>query len=281
MISDYETDLVYFSSLLKTDQRYSKTCEQITNLLENNKIDYKFLSGTKDIWARDYMPIQVSKDRFVQFIYNPDYLQPKKYQKTISDAESICKTINIEPILSKLIVDGGNIVKYSDKVIMCDKVFHENKHLSEKDVIKELKELLQIDKLFFVPWDRTDIIGHADGMVRFIDENTVLINDYSKEKPEYQRSFRMALHNAGFDWIELPYNPYNNSNTISAEGIYINYLQMKQIVIVPIFNREEDDVAVRIIEQLFKGQKISTVNSTEIAKEGGILNCVSWNIKTS
>jgi agmatine deiminase len=278
MIHDKETNLVYFSELLKSNPKFAETCKQIVDILNINKIDCKFLPDTRDIWARDYMPIQTSIDRFVQFTYNPDYLQPKKYQKTISDVDSICKKINIQPIKSKLIVDGGNIVRYSDKVIMCDKVFNENKNIVEKNLIKELKEILQIDKIIFVPWDKSDIIGHADGMVRFVNESTVLINDYTKEKPEYQRCLRMSLQNAGLDWIELPYNPYINTTTLSAEGIYTNFLQMNQLVIVPTFNRHEDDTAVKILEQVFKGQTIATVKCNEIAKKGGVLNCITWNI---
>lgn len=109
---------------------------------------------------------------------------------------------------------------------MCDKVFYENKNLSEKDVIKQLKELFQVEKLFFVPWDIYDFTGHADGMVRFIDNDTVLINDYLKENAEFQRCFRMSLHNAGLNWIELPYNTVDNPKSISAKGLYLNYLQM-------------------------------------------------------
>jgi agmatine deiminase len=97
------------------------------------------------------MPIQITKEKFVKFTYNPDYLQPKKYQKTISDVDSICKAINLATQKSTLIVDGGNISRTTDKVIMCDKGFNENKNLSEKEVIKQIKELFQIDKLFFVP----------------------------------------------------------------------------------------------------------------------------------
>lgn len=276
MIMDSQTNELYLADCLTT--KYPKFYREFEKVLGRCNIKPNFLSPTKDIWARDYMPIQVSNDRFVQFTYNPDYLQPKKYQKTISDVESICKVINLEPIKSKLIVDGGNIIKYSDKVIMCDKVFSENRNITEKNLIKELKELLQVDKLYFVPWDKSDIIGHADGMVRFIDDNTVLINDYSKEKPKYQKSFRIALHKAGLNWIELPYNPYINSHNLSAEGIYINYLQMKQGVIVPTYNRKEDEDAVKIIEQILIGQNIETVESAEIAKEGGVLNCISWNL---
>ena len=115
-------------------------------------------------------------------------------------------------------------------------------------------------------------------MVRFIDNNTVLINDYSKENVEFQRCFRMSLHNAGLDWIELPYNPANDSTLTSARGLYLNYLQMQQAIIVPTFKTKYDDKALKVLEQVFKGQTFATVESNKIANDGGILNCITWNI---
>jgi agmatine deiminase len=225
------------------------------------------------------MPIQISKDEFVQFNYNPDYLQPKKYHKTISDVDSICKAINLKTKKSTLVVDGGNVSRTAVKVIMCDKVFHENQNLSEKEVIKQLRELFQVNKLYFVPWDIKDFTGHADGMVRFINNNTVLINDYSKENAEFQRCFRMSLHNAGLDWIELPYNPPYDPTLTSARGLYLNYLQMKQAIIVPIFKTRQDEKALKVLQQVFNRQTIVTIDSNELADHGGILNCITWNIK--
>lgn len=207
-------------------------------------------------------------------------MQDRLWVKTISDFDAICKALGLTTHKSKLIVDGGNVVRATDKVIMCDKVFHENYPLSEREIIKQLKELFQVDKLFFVPWDTNDFTGHADGMVRFIDSNTALINDFSKEEPELQRTFRMALHNAGLDWIEVPYNPPNNTAMTSARGLYLNYLQMEQAVIIPIFKSKYDDKAIKVFEEVFKGQTIMAVESNEPADEGGILNCITWNIRT-
>lgn len=278
MITDNETNFLYLADSLQKEQ-FSPFLDRFKAVLEKHSIPYKFLLGTRDIWAVDFMPVQISEKNFVQFCYNPDYLQSKTQLKTISNVDSICDLINLAPTKSKIIVDGGNVIRSSNAVIMCDKVFHENKSVNEKDLIKQLKDSFEIENLFFVPWDKSDAIGHADGMVRFLDNDSVLINNYSKEKPEFQRAFRMALHNAGFDWTEIPYNPYDNKPSSSAEGIYLNYLQMQQAVIIPTFNRKEDDEAVRIFEQIFKGQTIATVESNEIAKHGGILNCITWNIK--
>ncbi len=277
MIPDIITNQLYLADCLPKKQ--PEFFHRFEIVLNRCNIPFQFLPNTKDIWAVDYMPIQINKSKFIQFTYNPDYLEGKKYQKTISDVESICKSIGIAAQKSDLLIDGGNISRTKEKVLMCDKVFHENKHISEKSLIKQLKDLFEVDKLYFVPWDKKDIIGHVDGMARFIDEDRVLINGYTEENRELQLSLRTSLHNAGLDWIELPFHIPKGSPSISAEGLYLNYLQMEQAVIVPTFNNEYDEIALRILEDVFKGQKIETVDSTEVAKEGGVLNCISWNIK--
>jgi agmatine deiminase len=164
---------------------------------------------------------------------------------------------------------------------MTDKVFYENPtyERNRKVLIKKLEDLFQVDKVYFVPQQPHDFTGHTDGMVRFLDDNTVIINDYAKEDKAFKRAFLIALDNAGLDYIEIPYNPYNNKKDSQANGIYINYLQMEGVVILPVFGQKEDELAVKQFETLFKGYRIETVDSNEIAKKGGILNCITWNIK--
>ena len=71
---------------------------------------------------------------------------------------------------------------------------------------------------------------------------------------------------------------YDNKTNDQANGDYINYLQMENTVIIPTFGIKEDDLAVRQLETIFAGQTITTINSNEIANDGGILNCITWNI---
>lgn len=276
MIIDSETNKLFLADCLPRKQ--PKFFQRFEKVLKECDIQPHFLTDTKDIWAVDYMPIQISKNKFIQFEYNPNYLNTTYLKKTISNTDTICKEIEFETIKSNLIVDGGNVVKSKNKVIMTDKVFEENKTLSKNEVIKQLFELFEVDELIFVPWDENDEIGHADGMVRFLNSDTVLINDYSNEDIKFQRSFRLALHNAGLNCIELPYNPVKNVKSISATGIYINYLQMQHVIILPTFENKLDELAFKIIEESFVGQTIATVESTDLAKQGGILNCISWNI---
>jgi len=277
MIPDKQTNFLYLADTLP--KNYSNFFRQFEKVLNDSNINFQLLPNTKDVWAVDYMPIQIDKDSFVQFVYNPDYLRDTiKWSKTISDVDIICKQINLLPKKSNIVVDGGNVTRTTDKVIMCDKIFTENPNIKEKNLIRELQELFQVDKLIFIPTHPIDFTGHADGMVRFYDSNTVLINDYSREAMEFQLKFRLALHNAGLNYIEIPYNPYDNKKDEHANGEYINFLQMQQAIIIPTFGIKEDDVVIKQFEQLFTGQRIATVDGNDLAFDGGILNCITWNI---
>ena len=78
--------------------------------------------------------------------------------------------------------------------------------------------------------------------------------------------------------ITLPYSVYQNKTNAQANGDYINYLQMENCIIVPTFDIDSDDAAIKKLEEIFKGKTIRTINCNEIANDGGVFNCISWNI---
>ncbi len=258
--------------------KYPKFYSEFQKLLIAHKIDFALLPNTNDVWARDYMPIQIGTKRFAQFIYSPDYLKSKVDQKTISDTISICKLLKIKPLKCKLKVDGGNIVHYAQKAILCDKIFKENEHLTEKQITSNLARALKISKIIFIPTSRDDIFGHSDGTVRFINSKTVLVNQYSKIDREYKTQLYKQLKEAKLKLKEIPYNPYNNPTNLSAVGVYLNYLEMKKFIFLPQFGLQEDKIALQTFKDIFKTKTIIPVNCKDIAKDGGVLNCISWNI---
>lgn len=278
MIIDNQTNFLYLAD--KLPSKYPGFFTRFESLLNKHNVAYELLPQTKDIWAVDFMPVQLELNKYTQFRYFPSYLKTIKGLKTISDTELVCQSINIKPDnKSEIILDGGNLVHWSDKVIMTDRIFIENPTYERKELIESLRNALEIETIYFVPKQPGDFTGHADGMLRFIDENTVLVNDFSKEKDWFKRAFEIALHNAGLETITFPYNPYSNSNNTDGKGCYINYLQMKDIIFLPIYGMKEDEVAFKQIESIFPGYTIATINCNEIAKEGGVLNCISWNIQ--
>jgi len=122
MIADSRTNTIYFSDLLRTDERYSVTFNDLKRVLGASGMQYDFLNKTKDIWARDYMPIQVSKDKFVEFRFDPDYLQgsgrERRELKTYPDI--VCDDLGVKTVKSDIILDGGNVIKSDNAVILTE-----------------------------------------------------------------------------------------------------------------------------------------------------------------
>lgn len=186
MITDNRTNFLYLADTLPSN--YPDFYKRFQNLLQASNVKNDLLPNTKDIWAVDYMPAQVAINKFVRFVYNPNYLKSKKYQKTISDVDSICTSIGIETIKTDIILDGGNITRWKNKVIMTDRVFIDNPQYERKHLIKQLYDLLEVDNLYFIPEQPNDYTGHSDGMIRFVDEHIVIVNDYKREKQWFQRA---------------------------------------------------------------------------------------------
>jgi agmatine deiminase len=280
MITDGETDCVYLSDLLL--QRHPWLADDLVRPLTGVGVEVRTIEGTKDIWCRDYMPIQVEMNRFVQFYYQPDYLRGRFRHLITNYKVSMSVVPEGQCVKSGLWLDGGNLVRWKNKVILTDKVFKENHRWSHKQVRRNLEEFLGVDCLIFIPAEPQEWLGHADGVVRFVADDTVIVNDYSYTDPGYRQCLLDELDRVGLKVIELPYMPSQRltRGVGSAIGVYVNFLQVRGAIFVPTYRKPEDDFVCRRLEEVFPSDRIIPIESTWLAAEGGVLNCVTWGIKT-
>lgn len=279
MISDNLTNMIYFSERLKSDSRFASTCNEITKILDSFEVRYEFLEKTKDIWARDYMPIQVSDNKFVEYRYDPDYLQGKEkgYRDKKTYPDIVCDWLKLETMKTDIILDGGNIIKSKNCVILTDKIVSENQFWYDKtNLIKQLEELFEVEHVVLIPWPKAEEYGHSDGMLRFIDEKTVLINEVERF-PSLERQ----LKEHGLKWEYLRFDVKKKSKHNWA---YINFLQTKDLILLPRLNVDEDEQAFEQMTIYYpeydRNNRIAQVEMNEIVKYDGALNCISWTIKT-
>src|SRR5262249_36578661 len=143
----------------------------------------------------------------------------------------------------------------------------------------ELAEVLCAE-VVVVPKEPYDVVGHADGVVRFLDEGRVAVNDYSRVDPRYGRRLEAALRRHGLAVERLPYAPTDEEHDgiPSAEGCYLNYLRVGKLVVVPAFGLPQDDPACRTLENLLPGATVVPLRCGELARRGGVLNCVAWTV---
>jgi len=275
MIADHQTDTVYISDLLTVENRPAE--HGLRALLADR---LRVIPGTRDIWCRDFMPIQLDTHRFVQFRYDPDYLKDTPELCT-KDAANLLGLENC--VYSDLVIDGGNIVRWNDMVILTDKIYAENPGLECPHLRDRLREVLEVDRLIVIPTEPDDTIGHADGMVRFVDEKTLLVNDYRKVDPAFGERLAEALR--GFDLLHFPYCPTEtpgpDPDIWPATGVYINFLQIDDVIICPTFDLPDDQRAMRLLDEFYPEQKVVPLSceKLKLTEDGGVLNCITWNIK--
>ena len=190
-ITDDKTDKVYMSSLIdkSTGDLDADVRSQLKNCIRHFARKSELLYNTKDVWARDYMPIQLTKDVYLSYTYKPDYLQDipecitnwqlhkvRTQRQYTNDEHFDFKVVHIP-----LILDGGNVIKATVNnkpcIIMCDKVLQEN-NINYEDFQNWWKNWWEENfdgtemELVLLPWEgsKDNPIGHADGMVRYISD---------------------------------------------------------------------------------------------------------------
>lgn len=273
MIQDSQTNKVYLAEGLI---HYKQVFNNLILALSQEQIQVEILPRTrskKHIWARDYMPIQLSKDKFLFYEYLPDYLQDDEL--FIPDYEGIVNDLHLKCDATFIVLDGGNIVKCEDKVIMTDKIFQENPKWVKHALINKLEKLMKAT-VVLIPWDRYDIYGHADGMVRYISDDRVLLNNYADIDAGLCKRLIKALEPHFF----IEKLEYGTPRCGKLSWAYLNFLHVKNCVFVPGLHAKEDQLAFEQIQHFYPDCNVIQIQGCEdLAREGGALNCISWNIK--
>ena len=275
MINDYQTNTVYLADGIR---HYMPLAINLFNALDSAGVETHLLRHTesaKHVWARDYMPLQLDENRFLQYRYAPDNL--KNDPDYIPPYETICRGLHLKCKQTKFVIDGGNVVKSGKRVIMTEKVFRENPGYTPEYLRKRLEETFECE-VCIIPWDQYEIFGHADGMVRSIGDNYVLMNNYIDLDKSLRGRLKMALEAEGFYVEELHYDMPRPSKQSWA---YLNFLQVKNRIFVPGLRIHEDIMAVEQIQKYYPHHKVVLVpDCLGLVRDGGALNCISWNIKT-
>ena len=299
MIQDKDCTTVYFSSYFP--EIYKRIHTEIKDILakygkEPQVIPYQ--SDTKvakelSIWCRDYMPIQVGEYDKILFGYDPDYLKFKKYegklpdnfQATFDTGHDALDLRKNNAIHEGIVLDGGNAVRCGNKVVMTNKVFDENPEWTQKKLVNKLEELFKAE-IVFLPWDKREIYGHTDGILRYAGNNNVIVNTYGfPEADSTDRWMNERIHKLlkpYFDEIlPMDYSSVKIDEACDCRWAYVNWLQLDDLIILPSFgNAKENEIAKSLVEQYlpeYKGH-IYMVEATELVKTGGGFNCSTWTV---
>ena len=275
LMHDKDTNLVYLSPWLKDNKEgHPEFYKRLKDVLNEMGIESKELKSTNDYWARDYMPIQLGENEFLKYRYYPDYLVKSKNKKdieTITDATKVLRGMGISCRSTDLIIDGGNMV---------DKVYSENRKKKDDVDFKALLESELGHPVIIIPWTlhEDDVYGHSDGFIKWCGDNRILMGNHGDCYPEESASICRILESYGFEVTEMRFKGKVDKPCYDLNWAYINFLQVGKNIIMPIFDIPEDEIAQQYIQTAFPDCNIRQIEMKEIAKEGGALHCLSWNV---
>ena len=99
------------------------------------------------------------------------------------------------------------------------------------------------------------------------------LNQYKDIDPELRQKLIDALSPHFSKISELEYGKTSSTNSWA----HINYLQVGKCIFVPQLGIMTDKLAIEQISRVFPDSKVVPVEVKGIVKNGGALNCVSWN----
>jgi agmatine/peptidylarginine deiminase len=281
--NDTMTNFVYISDKLK--EFYPRTYSRLTKLFDDMEIEWGEIEGTKDIWIRDYMPIQISSDNFVIYNYNPDYLKDSGVEY-ITDSKAIADRVlkHCNKDHYDITLDGGNVVTCAGHMVLTDKVFTENgRKKYDPEFCNYISAVLN-SEVIFLPWHcenpndpNADVYGHADGFIHWAGDNRVLMSNHRDYCPVEADEIKRRLECVGFEVTEMLFDVPNPN--MDYNWAYINYLEVGNKIIVPTFGIPEDKQALRYIKKANPNSIVRGFRIKDIAKKGGALHCITWNIR--
>ena len=266
-----------------------------------------------DIWVRDFLPVQnTSTLRRYLFYYEPSYriTQYRKWYALLRKATAELFT-DAEKIPLRL--DGGNLVFSRNglcllfrKRTLCTppsdepwgngtqntaEETEENAHIKKETqnaadrnsysrngferAEKLLKKNLFLSRIIWLPPlpAQYDPFCHADGFIQFLGNNKVCISAPYDSLTEKHLKKCLKLLPEKLKVIILP-SAVNAEETLSAKGIYVNFLETSGAVFVPAYNIGADEKAAAVL-RANTDKPVIKIDCGGIARYGGSLHCLT------
>jgi agmatine deiminase len=290
------------ATIAKTIAKY----EPVTMLV--NKQDYKIakkLVGASveliicpldDLWIRDMGPVFVvtedGKKAAIDFNFNGwGSKQTHNFDRDV--ARFVTTKANASYKTTHLVLEGGGIeVDGNGTAIITESCVlntNRNSDLTKTDCEEELKNLLGIEKVIWLPGikgkDITD--GHTDFYARFAKPGVVVAGyDPDPESFDHEVTKRhLELLKAATDAqgrklevvvMQAPSTVRAKFSSNDFAAGYINFYVCNNAVIAPQFGDKKADLAAKnVLQKLFPTRKIEQINIDGIAAGGGGIHCTT------
>lgn len=254
--------------------------------------------ATNDTWVRDYGPIAVESDiglKILNFNFNAwgkkyAHEDDNKFNQYIK--QKINDDFPIENI--NFVLEAGNLEINDQGIMLCSwNCFTRNSHEQEitlSTLEHDFENWFGCNRVLWINdvilnGDDTD--GHIDTLVRYCDDDIVVYTAVgNKSDPNYETlnalSAQLQIIKRSeatiSELVPLP-SPkpiFNDGNQLPAT--YANFLICNDFIFVPVFNDQQDNYALKTIDDLFPKHEIIDIESNTLIQQYGGIHCATMQI---
>lgn len=240
------------------------------------KVDFT-LAKSNDVWVRDTGPMFVfdETDKLVIADFKFDgWGEKTKYDYDDNLPKIIGESKKFDVVdVAGIVLEGGSIELDGNGTLMAtlSSVVSSarNSHLTVKEAEDYFKRFLGVKNFLWlegvVGEDITD--AHIDGMARFFDAETILTVSeqdfellYENINMKDYKKLINALNADGktYQIVELPLTSKDVSG-LDYRGSYLNHYIGNDVVLLPIYNDENDSAAIEIIKKLYPDKNVTPI----------------------
>jgi agmatine/peptidylarginine deiminase len=273
-------DIAYAKAIIGNDNVVLIADEEGSELLRNQlPNDIILKEAMHDIWIRDFstvLPYKPTLFRYTAAAQAGSQQEADWIQKTF---KAFIDQFGIHYYPSSLKLDGGNVVDdLHNKLIVTDR-FLEDNALNYTEGKDQLQKITGFKQIAIIPADSNEGLAHADGMLMFIDSNTLLVNKY----PYPLRQSLFLELNLAFPHLkiieviaEIDVEDWD-SHFPSACGLNVNAVVTKRCIYMPEFSTKNDAKFLALLKAN-TCKKIICVSAKKVCKLGGSVRCLTWQL---
>ena len=246
-----------------------------------------------DCWARDSGAIFLLNDKNMLGGIDWEFNGWGKFKPYDSDnkiAKFMIENSSANYFKNNMVLEGGSIHVDGEGTLLtteqCLLNKNRNPKLSKKEIEKNLKEYLNINKIIWLK-NGTDegTDGHVDNIACFVKPGTILaLSCKDKNDPFYEKInenleiLKTSTDSKGrrLNIIELEMSYKRLIPNDDEPSSYINFYIANNGIVMPSFEDEKADYnAKTIVQSIFPDRKIITINGIDISMGGGNVHCIT------
>ncbi len=247
-----------------------------------------------DSWARDSGPTFLIDDRggttATAWTFNAWGGKYHPHDQDALFARRVAAYLQVPVASSAMVLEGGGIFSDGEGTLVttetCLLNANRNPHMSKSDVESELKRMLGVHKVIWMPGDPTELEtnGHIDGLMAFTAPGKALIEEISDpadERFEILRENRRALELAtDAKGRRLQLTRIEEADASIAVGprycrSYVNFYTVNGAVIAPAYGIAADTRVEAVLTRAFPGRQVIMLPIGKIAVGGGGFHCIT------